>query len=60
MLNYLNGLNKKHVMTLKGPIEYNLIERPCVLNQYEIGIDTPNFKKALRAVLRQKPDIILI
>ena len=60
MLNYLNGLNEKHVMTLKGPIGYNLIERHCVLNQYEIGIDTPNFKKALRAVLRQKPDIILI
>ena len=60
MLNYLNDLAEKHVMTLEDPIEYNLIERHCVLNQHEIGIDTPNFKKALRAVLRQKPDIILI
>ena len=60
MLNYLNDLAEKHVMTLEDPIEYNLIERHCVLNQLEIGIDTPNFKKALRAVLRQKPDIILI
>lgn len=60
MLNYLNDIAEKHVVTLEDPIEYNFIDRQCVFNQREIGIDTPNFKKALRAVLRQNPDIILI
>ena len=60
MLNYLNDLAEKHVVTLEDPIEYNFIDRRCVFNQREIGIDTPNFKKALRAVLRQNPDVILI
>lgn len=60
MLNWLNHHAEKHVVTLEDPIEYNFIDDRCVFNQREIGIDTPSFPKALRAVLRQNPDIILI
>ncbi len=60
LLNHLNHTAEKHVVTLEDPIEYNFIDHQSVFNQREIGIDMPNFKKALRAVLRQNPDIILI
>ncbi|MDE0770201.1 MAG: PilT/PilU family type 4a pilus ATPase [Opitutaceae bacterium] len=60
MLNWINQNAEKHVVTLEDPIEYNFIDDKSVFNQREIGIDTPSFKKALRAVLRQNPDIILI
>jgi twitching motility protein PilT len=60
MLNWVNRNVAKHVVTLEDPIEYNFIDDKSVFNQREIGIDTPNFKKALRAVFRQNPDIILI
>ncbi|OUW18343.1 MAG: twitching motility protein [Opitutales bacterium TMED158] len=60
MLNWVNQNFEKHVVTLEDPIEYNFIDDTSVFNQREIGIDTPNFQKALRAVLRQNPDIILI
>ncbi len=60
MLNWVNRNAAKHVVTLEDPIEYNFIDDKSVFNQREIGIDTPNFKKALRAVFRQNPDMILI
>ncbi len=60
MLNWINQTAEKHVVTLEDPIEYNFIDNQSVFNQREIGIDTPNFPKALKAVLRQNPDIILI
>jgi len=60
MLNWINANMDKHVVTLEDPIEYNFIDRKSVFNQREIGIDAPSFSLALRAVLRQNPDIILI
>ena len=46
--------------TLEYPIEFDFIDHQSVFNQREIGIDTPNSKKALRAVLRQNPGIIIM
>jgi len=60
MLDWVNTYLDKHVVTLEDPIEYNFIDKKSIFNQREIGIDTPDFKKALKAVLRQNPDIILI
>lgn len=60
MLNWINQNMDRHIVTLEDPIEYNFIDHKSVFNQREIGIDAPSFKLALRAVLRQNPDIILI
>ncbi len=60
ILNWINHNMDRHVVTLEDPIEYNFIDQKSVFNQREIGIDAPSFPKALRAVLRQNPDIILI
>ena len=60
MLNWINQNQDKHIVTLEDPIEFNFIDSKSVFNQREIGIDAPTFQKALRAVLRQNPDIILI
>ncbi len=60
MLNWVNQNLDKHVVTLEDPIEFNFIDAKSVFNQREVGIDAPSFQKALRAVLRQNPDIILI
>ncbi|MEM9158681.1 MAG: PilT/PilU family type 4a pilus ATPase [Verrucomicrobiota bacterium] len=60
MLNWINHQMDRHVVTLEDPIEYNFIDKKSVFNQREIGIDAPSFPHALKAVLRQNPDIILI
>ena len=60
MLNWVNHHHDKHIVTLEDPIEFNFIDQKSVFNQREIGIDAPTFQKALKAVLRQNPDIILI
>jgi len=60
MLDYINKMYDKHVVTLEDPIEYNFTDEQCIFNQREVGIDTPNFSLGLRAVLRQDPDIILV
>lgn len=60
MLNWVNQNLDRHIVTLEDPIEYNFIDDKSVFNQREIGIDAPSFPKALKAVLRQNPDIILI
>ncbi|MCH6254959.1 PilT/PilU family type 4a pilus ATPase [Puniceicoccaceae bacterium K14] len=60
MLNWINHNLDRHIVTLEDPIEYNFVDEKSVFNQREIGIDAPSFPKALKAVLRQNPDIILI
>ena len=60
LLNHLNHTEEKHVDTLEYPIESDFIDHQSVFNQREIGIDTPNSKKALRAVVRQNPGIIIM
>jgi twitching motility protein PilT len=50
----------KHVVTIEDPIEYLHRDRQSVINQREVGLDTTSFKRALRRVLRQDPDVILI
>ena len=55
-----NEWELEKVDTLEYPIEYDLIDHQSVFNQREISIDTPNFRKAPRAVLRQNPGIIVM
>lgn len=59
-LEHINSNFDKHIITLEDPIEYTYTDKKCIINQREVGIDTPNFELGLKAILRQDPDIILI
>jgi len=60
MLEYVNMHDKCHVITLEDPIEFVFEDKQCVINQREVGLDTLSFKAALKNVLRQDPDIIMV
>lgn len=60
MINSINETRNRHVITLEDPIEYLHTHKKCIINQREIGVDSENYSMALRAALRQDPDIILV
>ncbi len=60
MLDYINDNKKCHIVTIEDPIEFLHKHKMSVINQREIGVDTNNYSNALRAVLREDPDVILI
>lgn len=60
MIDYVNANKNKHIMTLENPIEYIHSDRKSVINQREIGVDTESFHAALKHIIRQDPDIIVI
>jgi twitching motility protein PilT len=60
MLDHINRTRRQHIVTIEDPIEILHADRGCIVNQREIGLDTVSFEQALRRVLRQDPDIILI
>ena len=60
MIDAMNRRYYKHVITLEDPVEYALVSEKCVIEQRELGQDTPSFASGLRHVLRQDPDIILV
>ena len=60
MLGLINAKYRRHIITLEDPIEYALENRMCVIEQREIGFDCPSFGSALKRVLRQDPDIIMV
>jgi len=60
MLDNINSNKTEHIMTIEDPIEYLHRDKRSIVNQREIGNDTESFSKALRAALRQDPDVILV
>lgn len=60
MLNWINQNLDRHIITIEDPIEFTFTDDKSIFEQREIGIDVPDFPLAIRAVLRQNPDIILI
>ncbi|MBX3749112.1 MAG: PilT/PilU family type 4a pilus ATPase [Opitutaceae bacterium] len=60
MLNWINQNMDKHIVTIEDPIEYTFQDDKSLFQQREIGLDVPNFELAIKSVLRQNPDIILI
>jgi twitching motility protein PilT len=60
MIDQINSRAPKHIVTIEDPIEYLHQDKLSVINQREVGEDTLSFKRALRRVLRQDPDVILI
>jgi len=60
MIDIVNHRRRAHVVTIEDPIEYVHENKSCVIDQREVGSDTLSFAEALRHVLRQNPDVILI
>ena len=60
MINYINETLDRHVVTVEQPIEYYHNHKKSIINQREVGMDVPSFAEALRRVLRQDPDVILV
>ena len=60
MLDEINRTRRQHIVTIEDPIEVLHPDRGCIVNQREVGLDTESFGQALRRVLRQDPDVILI
>ena len=60
MMGWVNQHMDKHVVTIEDPIEYTFQDDKSVFQQREIGLDVPTFDLAIKSVLRQNPDIILI
>src|SRR6516225_5610178 len=60
MIDYINAIRQAHVMTVEDPIEYLHRDHQSIINQREFSVDTPAFASALRAALRQDPDVILV
>jgi twitching motility protein PilT len=60
MIDHINSTMNKHIVTIEDPIEFVHTDKRSVINQREVGMDTASFKRALRRVLRQDPDVILV
>ncbi len=60
MIDHINNTRNDHVVTVEDPIEFVHRNKKCLFNQREVGTDTQSFAAALRSVLRQDPDIVLI
>jgi twitching motility protein PilT len=60
MIDYINGNRADHIITIEDPIEFVHANRRCLVNQREVYTHTDSFKRALRAALREDPDIVLV
>jgi twitching motility protein PilT len=60
IIDKINTERHEHILTIEDPIEYLHPHKNCVVNQREVGADTQSFKKALKYVLRQDPDVVLV
>ncbi len=60
MIEHINATTKKHIVTLEDPIEFVFEDNQSVIEQREVGLDTLSFHHALKHVLRQDPDIIMV
>ena len=60
MINYINENLDRHIVTIEEPIEYYHQHKKSIINQREVGNDVPSFSEALRRILRQDPDVIMV
>jgi twitching motility protein PilT len=60
MVDAINQRRRGHIITIEDPIEYVHQHKNCIVNQREVGSDTQSFKDALRYVMRQDPDVVLV
>jgi len=60
LIDRINASHRDHIITIEDPVEYQHTNRKSLVEQIELGYDTPSFAQAVRAVLRQDPDVILV
>ncbi len=60
LINHINQNRKEHILTIEDPIEYQFQDSKSIIDQREIGKDAPTFEEAIKATLRQDPNVILI
>jgi twitching motility protein PilT len=60
MIDHINRTSANHIVTIEDPIEFTFTDKRSVINQRELGLDTTSFTRALRAALRQDPDVVLV
>jgi len=60
MVDHINRTRADHIITIEDPIEFVHPNRSCLVNQREVGVHTDSFKNALRAALREDPDVVLV
>ena len=60
LIDHINTIRNDHIITIEDPIEFVHENRNCLINQREVGTHTESFKRALRAALREDPDIVLV
>jgi len=60
MIDHINENRSSHIVTIEDPIEYVHADKQCAINQREVGVDTHSFAHALKHVMRQNPDVILV
>lgn len=60
MIDYINDFRSDHIITIEDPVEFVHKDKKCLINQREVGSHTKSFKSALRAALREDPDIVLV
>ena len=60
MIDHINQNRQAHIVTIEDPVEFTHVHKSCVVTQREVGGDTRNFQSALRSVLRQDPDVVLV
>ncbi len=60
LIDYINRFREDHIITVEDPIEFVHRNKGCLVNQREVGVHTQSFKNALRAALREDPDVVLV
>src|SRR5437899_9769778 len=60
MLDFINERERVHIVTIEDPIEYLFTDKKAVINQREIGLDVSDWQTALKHVVREDPDVILV
>jgi twitching motility protein PilT len=60
MIDKINNDREEHIVTIEDPIEYLHPHKKCIVNQREVNADTKSFKEALKYILRQDPDVVLV
>jgi len=60
MIDHVNRNTASHIITIEDPIEFLHIDKKSIVSQREVGIDVPNFNDALRSLMRQDPDVVLV
>ncbi len=60
MLNYINHIYRKHILTLEDPIEFVFTQDKCLINQREVGLDVVDFEIGMKHAVREDPDVMLV